>query len=70
MENQICMICDKLNIGEKWNVQIRDDKSSVIITGHKDCIDNIDNEIKRIEKNSKKITLKKILKEIGLNLEF
>ena len=64
--SNICMICDSINNGEKWNLQISDNKTSIIINGHKSCIDETDNKIKNI-KDVKKKTVDKVLAEINFN---
>lgn len=63
--NEICMLCNEYNAGEKWNVRIYDDKTSTIISGHKSCVDDIHEQIANIKSLEKK-PVKKVLEEIGL----
>ncbi|PLR99497.1 hypothetical protein [Bacillus sp. T33-2] len=65
MSERFCDICNEFNIGHNHVLKIADDKQSVMINGHEDCITDLHKKIKNLP-DLKKLPVKKVLEEIGL----
>lgn len=63
MINHICDIC-KEYVQDNWILRIYDDRESVEINGHKNCIDELDIKVRNIKDVHKK-SVKQTLKEIN-----
>lgn len=62
--SKICELCQNINVSDNWTVQIKDDKDTFKVSGHKSCIDAFFEKGKNVKELNKK-SVKKILKEIG-----
>ena len=63
----VCLDCEKSG-EDNWTISLKDDKESVEICGHKTCIEKLYDEI-RLIKNLEKLSVKKTLEHLGLEVD-
>lgn len=62
MINRTCMICEEY-VSEVWTLRMFDEKENFDISGHKRCIDELEEKVKSI-KDIHKLPADKVLKKI------
>lgn len=68
MTLRYCQICKKTFQGNTWTLQLNDGKEEKFeVSGHRSCIDELDDKIKSVKDHKNKST-SKILKEINFKL--
>jgi hypothetical protein len=68
MIDHICDICKQFNTGDNWCLVVYDDRDKKQINGHKQCVDQLDDNIKGI-KDVHKLSVDKVLKKIKFEAE-
>lgn len=65
MINRECNLCHNY-VNDVWTLEISDNNEKVFISGHKECIDQLDDKVKAVKDLSKK-SVAKVIKEIGFS---
>lgn len=60
-------MCNVSVNSNRYTLRLRDNKDTLDITGHKECIDGVYEKINN-SKNYNKLTIMQALKEVGLSL--
>jgi hypothetical protein len=64
MIDRECEICGNFT-QDVWTLSLYDEKERIFLSGHKSCVDSVDEKVKKIKDLEKK-SVQKVIKELGL----